>query len=68
MGQQDVVVDGVDPHTRVAQVLVEADYRMKLVGMGLEEGVLGVPSYLEMIEIRAGRPRRRWTCFAGGSR
>ena len=31
-------VDGIDPRTRVAQVLVEADYRMKLVGMGLEAG------------------------------
>ena len=47
MGKQDIVVDGIDPRTRVAQVLVEADYRMKLVGMGLEPGVLGVRSYLD---------------------
>jgi hypothetical protein len=55
MGQQDVVVDGIDPHTRVAQVLVEADYRMKLVGMGLEPGVVGVRSYLNMIEVPRGK-------------
>ena len=54
MGQQDVVVDGVDPHTRVAQVLVEADYRMKLVGMGLEPGVVGVRSYLDLIQVPRG--------------
>jgi hypothetical protein len=50
MGKQDIVVDGVDPRTRVARVMVEADYRMKLVGMGLEDGVLGVPSYLSMVK------------------
>ena len=55
MGQQDVVVDGIDPHTRVAQVLVEADYRMKLVGMGLEPGVAGVKSYLNLIEVPRGQ-------------
>ena len=29
------VFGGLDPHTRAARTLVEADYRMKLVGMGL---------------------------------
>ena len=42
--------------TRVAQVLVEADYRMKLVGIGLEEGVLGVPSYLDMLKSTTAAP------------
>ena len=54
MGQQDIVVNGIDPHTRVAQVLVEADYRMKLVGMGLEPGVQGVRSYLELVQVPRG--------------
>jgi hypothetical protein len=38
--------------------MVEADYRMKLVGMGLEEGVPEVPSYLAMIRLgpRQGAP------------
>ena len=41
-------------------MIVEADYRMKLVGMGLEEGTLGVTSYLDSIEVaKDGRPRRR---------
>jgi hypothetical protein len=46
LGKQNIEVNGVDPRTRVARVLVEADYRMKLVGMGLEDGTLGVKSYL----------------------
>lgn len=51
LGLQDIVVYGVDPRTHAARVVVEADYRMKLVGMGLEEGVAGVPSYLSMVKV-----------------
>lgn len=46
VGEQDIQVFGVDPSTRLAGVLVEADHHMKLVGMGLAEGVPGVESYL----------------------
>jgi hypothetical protein len=55
LGRQDIEVYGIDPGTRAARVLVEADYRMKLVGMGLEEGVLGVESYLATIELGPGQ-------------
>ncbi|OHB81119.1 MAG: hypothetical protein A2V98_24910 [Planctomycetes bacterium RBG_16_64_12] len=54
LGTQDIEVYGLDPRTRAARVMVEADYRMKLVGMGLEEGVPGVKSYLDLIEIGPG--------------
>ena len=38
VGKQDIeVFGGLDPQTRAARTLVEADYRMKLVGMGLED-------------------------------
>ncbi len=50
LGRQDIVVYGLDPQTRAARVMVEADYRMKLVGMGLEEGTLGVTSYLAALD------------------
>ena len=37
--------------------MVEADYRMKLVGIGLEEGVFGVKSYLDSVELdKNGQP------------
>jgi hypothetical protein len=39
----------------VASVLVEADYHMKLIGMGLAEGVDGVESYLSAVETSAQR-------------
>jgi hypothetical protein len=57
IGRQDIRVEGIDPRTRVGRVLVEADYRMKLVGIGLEEGVPGLTSYLSSIEIgKDGKP------------
>ena len=54
LGQQDVTIHGIDPRSRAARVIVEADYRMKLVGMGLEPGVLGVESYLASISLKPG--------------
>jgi len=56
LGKQEIEVYGLDPRTRAARVLVEADYRMKLVGMGIEEGVPGVTSYLETVAARPGGP------------
>ncbi len=55
VGRQDVSVYGIDPCTRAARVLVEADYHMKLIGMGLAEGVPGVESYLDLVQVRAGQ-------------
>ncbi len=54
MGLQDIEVLGLDPRTRAARIIVEADYRMKLVGLGLEKGVPGVQSYLASIKLRPG--------------
>ncbi len=54
VGKQEIDVHGIHPDTRVGQVIVEADYHMKRVGMGLEDGTAGVPSYLEMVTIPPG--------------
>jgi hypothetical protein len=54
MGKQEITVERIDPRTRVARIIVEADYRMKLVGMGLEEGVFGVTSYLDSVQVPPG--------------
>ncbi len=54
LGTQDIEFYGLDPRTRAARVMIEADYRMKLVGMGLEEGVPGVKSYLELVDLGPG--------------
>lgn len=49
LGAQDISVFGIDPRTHVARTIVEADYHMKLVGIGLEEGTAGVSSYLDNV-------------------
>jgi hypothetical protein len=54
LGKQRIDIFGIDPNSRAALVLVEADYRMKLVGMGLEPGTHQVPSYLSLIEVAKG--------------
>jgi len=56
LGKQDIEVYGVDRRTRVSRVMIEADYRMKLVGMGLEDGTAGVTSYLNSAAFKAGEP------------
>jgi hypothetical protein len=53
LGKQDITTHGIDPRTHAARVIVEADYRMKLVGMGLEKGP-GVTSYLDSIVLAKG--------------
>ncbi len=55
LGEQEIDVYGLDPRSRAARVIVEADYRMKLVGMGLEESVPGVVSYLDSVKVPQGQ-------------
>jgi len=54
LGLQDVETFGIEANTHVARVLVEADYHMKLIGIGLADGTHDVPSYLDMITVPKG--------------
>jgi hypothetical protein len=47
LGPQTVSINGVSPKTHFAQVLVEADYRMKLIGIGLEKPPVRLASYVD---------------------
>ena len=49
LGTQNVSITRIDPTSHAAQVLVEADYRMKLLGIGKEESIVQVPSYLQIV-------------------
>ena len=49
LGQQDIVVWGVPGDSRVARVIVEADYRMKLIGIGKLDAGKDVPSYFDLL-------------------
>jgi len=46
LGLQKVTVQGISPDTHFAQVLVEADYRMKLIGIGIETPPVKIASYV----------------------
>lgn len=48
LGPQTVTVQGVPATSHVAQVLVEADYRMKLIGIGLERPPVKMPTWIEL--------------------
>ncbi|MCI0680527.1 MAG: DUF1598 domain-containing protein [Gemmataceae bacterium] len=47
LGLQNVRVMGVDPDTHFAHIMIEADYRMKLIGIALERPPVPIKSYVE---------------------
>lgn len=60
LGMQSISLWGAPDDSHLAQVLVEADYRMKRISLGLEpSGVRGLPSHLSMIT-PSGNSMQRW--------
>jgi hypothetical protein len=51
LGRQDVIVWGVPAESRVARVIVEADYRMKLVGINKLDVGKDVPGYFDLLPV-----------------
>ena len=47
LGLQTVTFKGIPDSTHFARVLVEADYRMKLIGIGLERLPVPLKSYVD---------------------
>jgi len=47
LGLQNVTVEGISPRTHFAQVMVEADYRMKLIGIGIEPPPVKMATYID---------------------
>jgi len=61
MGLQTVRVLGVSPNTHLAQVMVEADYRMKLIGIGLEHtGIRQFITYVDKATPTGSNGLQRW--------
>lgn len=56
LGWQDIRVHGVDPSSHAASVLVEADYLMKCIGLGVEPSITEVPCYWDLIDVKNGPP------------
>ncbi|HBL47389.1 MAG TPA: hypothetical protein DDZ90_28795 [Planctomycetaceae bacterium] len=49
LGIQDITLYGVPDTSRVARVLIEADYRMKLIGIGKMDAGKNIPSYFDLL-------------------
>ena len=47
LGLQTITIKGVPKTTHFAQILVEADYRMKLIGIGLQDPIIPLQSWIE---------------------
>jgi len=62
LGLQNVRIEGISPRTHFAQVMVEADYRMKLIGIGLENPAVKITSYVARANPRsvARNALQRW--------
>lgn len=60
LGMHDIRVEGVPADSHFARTLVEADYRMKRISLGLENpGVKGLVSHLAMLK-GGGNAIQRW--------
>lgn len=49
LGRQDIEIWGVPTDSRVARVIVEADYRMKLIGIDKLDAGKEIPSYFDLL-------------------
>ena len=47
LGLHNVTVQGISPRMHYAQVMVEADYRMKLIGIGIEPPPVKMATYID---------------------
>lgn len=51
LGLQTVSIRGISPNTHFAHVLTEADYRMKLIGIGLESPTIPLITYVSKLSV-----------------
>ncbi len=51
LGKQDIVYSGINPESRVARVIIEADYRMKLIGIGKSANDAKIPSIFDLMTV-----------------
>ncbi len=49
LGLQDVEINGIPDDSRVAEVIFEADYRLKMIGIGKLPGGAGIPSVFDLL-------------------
>jgi len=60
LGMARIRVFGISPRSRAAQVLIEADYRMKLMAIGLERPPLKMATYIGKLRRAPKNMLQRW--------
>ncbi len=60
LGQAEIRVFGVPAGSHFAQVLVEADYRMKRIGIGLEPPPVRITTFAEALQAPPQNGLQRW--------
>ena len=60
LGMAEIRVFGVSPRTHFAQVLVEADYRMKRIGIGAEPPPVRMTTFLDALQSPQQGMLQRW--------
>jgi Protein of unknown function (DUF1598) len=61
LGFQNIRVEGVPANSHFAQVLIEADYRMKLIGLGMEPPAVKMASFVDRAHPSTNRnAMQRW--------
>ena len=60
LGMADVVVFGIDPRTNFARVMIEADYRMKRIAVGVESPPIKMTTFAEALTSARNGALERW--------
>jgi len=60
LGMANIRVFGVSANTHFAQVMIEADYRMKLIGIGLEPPPTRMTTFLTALTVPQHSMLQRW--------
>ncbi|MEQ8788543.1 MAG: DUF1598 domain-containing protein [Pirellulaceae bacterium] len=60
LGMADIRVFGISEKTHAARVLIEADYRMKLIGIGLEPPPVRMTTFMEALKGASHSTLQRW--------
>lgn len=60
LGMANIQVFGISDRTHFAQTMLEADYRMKLIGVGLERPPVSMATFIDALKLSRNATLQRW--------
>lgn len=60
LGMQTIRVDGIPANTHAAGVMVAADYRMKRIGIGVEQAPVNIETFIDNVRPGGNNALYRW--------